>query len=69
MSNAANKTPDTTATRAAALVSKASTSCIAITALAAAIEDQFSDCPVQMAIAAALLALADAHTAAEEATR
>ncbi len=59
---------ETTATRAAALVGKASSSCVAIRAMAAAIEGEFPECPVQAEIAAALYALADTFETREEET-
>lgn len=67
---ATKTTVETTATRADALIRKATSSCVALRAMAAAIEanPDFGGCPVQAAIAADLYALADKHEAAEEAT-
>lgn len=61
---------ESTATRAAALLSGAATTTQAIRALSVAIAELASDaeCPVQAAIASALAELADAHEPAEEAT-
>lgn len=67
MNNAAATRKPATSALASALVEGASTTCIALRAMAAALEAL--ECPVQAAIAADLYALADRHEAAEEATR